>query len=71
MLRPDLDLFNRDQEHPSIYGTYLATAVVYATIYGTNRTDLAYLPNGVPAEAGAFLRRAAWDTVQEYRQENK
>ena len=68
--RPDLDLFNRDQEHPSIYGTYLATAVVYATIYGANPADLSYLPQNVTADAGAFLRKVAWETVQEYRQQN-
>jgi hypothetical protein len=28
-LRPDLNLYTPDREHPSIHGTYLATAVVY------------------------------------------
>jgi hypothetical protein len=70
-LRPDLHLFNTDQEHPSIYGTYLATAVVYAAIYATNPTDVSYAPQGVSAEAGAFLRRAAWESVQEYRRQNQ
>jgi hypothetical protein len=65
--RPDINLFAQDLEHPSIYGTYLATAVVYATVYGTNPTDISYLPRGVSAEAGNFLRRVAWETVQEYR----
>jgi len=69
--RPDLNLLNMDQEHPSIYGTYLATAVVYATVYGTNPTDLGYLPPGVSAEAGNFLRRTAWETVQEYRRQDQ
>jgi hypothetical protein len=68
--RPDLNLFKEDQEHPSIYGTYLATAVVYATVYGSNPSDLNYLPSGVSAETGRFLRRTAWETVQEYRRQN-
>jgi hypothetical protein len=66
--RPDLDLFNEDREHPSIYGTYLATAVVYTTVYGRNPSNIAYAPRGVSADAGQFLRRIAWETVQEYRQ---
>jgi hypothetical protein len=69
--RPDLDLFNADQEHPSIYGTYLATAVVYATVFDTNPTDIGYLPRGVSAETGSFLRRTAWETVQNYRRQNQ
>jgi hypothetical protein len=69
--RPDLNLFNADQEHPSIYGTYLATAVVYFTIYGANPTDFSYLPTGVPAETGAFLKRVARETVRDYRQQNQ
>jgi hypothetical protein len=68
--RPDLNLFTKDEEHPSIYGTYLATAVVYATVFGTSPTNLDYLPRGISAEAGSFLRRMAWEAVQKYRQEN-
>jgi hypothetical protein len=64
--RPELDLFIADREHPSIYGTYLATAVVYATAFGENPAASAYTPNGISAEAAAFLRRIAWETVQEY-----
>lgn len=65
--RPDLDLFARDREHPSMYGTYLATAVVYATVFGTNPTDIGFIPPAVSAEDGRFLRRVAWETVQEYQ----
>jgi hypothetical protein len=67
--RPDLDLFNVDREHPSIYGTYLATTVIYATVYGVDPTNLDYLPRGISAEAGRFLRQMAWETVQEYRRQ--
>jgi hypothetical protein len=68
--RPELNLLVDDKEHPSIYGTYLATAVVYVTIYGRNPTNIGYLPRGVSAEAGSFLRKTAWETVQEYRKQN-
>jgi len=65
--RPDLDLFMPDREHPNISGTYLATAVVYATLFGANPTESSYVPAGIPAADATLLRRVAWDTVQEYR----
>jgi hypothetical protein len=67
--RPGLDLFDPDREHPSVYGTYLATAVVYATVFGANPTDIGYVPRGISAEDGRFLQRVAWETVQEYRKQ--
>ena len=75
--RPDLDMYGDDEEHPSIYGTYLAVNVVYATVYGMSPEGLTYLsddhrvlPNGdvvfgIDEEDAAFLRRVAWETVQE------
>jgi hypothetical protein len=69
--RPDLDLFNEDREHPSIYGTYLETAVVYSTIYGKDPASISYVPRGIPPEVGTFLRRIAWQTVQDYRRQSR
>ena len=66
--RPDLDLFVRDREHPSIYGTYLASAVVHATLFGANPVDSSYVPPGMSSTDATALRRAAWDTVRDYRQ---
>jgi len=71
--RPDLDLYDDDREHPSIYGTYLAINVVYATVFGESPIGLAYLPSefagvsDVTEEEAAFLQRIAWETVQEYQ----
>ena len=64
--RPSLDMYDADREHPSIYGTYLATCVVYATIYGRNPSGLTYVPSGISPEVAAFLQRTAWQTVQDY-----
>jgi hypothetical protein len=64
--RPDLNLFMEDFEHPNIRGTYLATAVVYATVFRRSPVDLGYVPPGVTPEAGAFLRKVAWETVEGY-----
>ena len=46
--RPDLDMYHSDREHPSIYGTYLATNVVYATVFGKTPIGLAYVPSEAP-----------------------
>jgi hypothetical protein len=65
--RPGMDFYGPDREHPSVYGTYLAACVLYATIYGHDPTGSAYVAAGIsPAEA-AFLRGVAWQTVQDYR----
>ena len=65
--RPDLDLFVADREHPSLYGTYLATNVVYATLFDKSPVSLTYVPAGMSPEAAASLRRIAWDTYQEWK----
>jgi len=66
--RPDLDLLIQDREHPSLYGTYLATAVVYATLFNVSPVESSYVPAGMSATTAEVLRRAAWDSVQAYRQ---
>jgi hypothetical protein len=65
--RPDLDLYIADREHPSLYGTYLAASVVYATVFAKNPSNLRYVPTTMTPEAGAFLRGVAWDTYQEWQ----
>ena len=78
--RPDLDMYDSDGEHPSIYGTYLATSVIYATVFGESPVGLPYLPPegfymlsnggntpGITEEEAAFLQRIAWETVQGYQ----
>jgi hypothetical protein len=64
--RPALDMYDVDREHPSIYGTYLAACVVYATVYGTNPTGFTYVPPGITPEVAGFLQRSAWRAVQDY-----
>jgi len=60
---PSLDLYAPDREHPSVAGTYLTTAVVYATVFGKDPTALDYVPGGMSADDAALLRRVAWETV--------
>jgi hypothetical protein len=65
--RPAIELYAKDREHPSIHGTYLATCVVYATVYGRDPGGIAYVPEGVTADEGAFLQKIAWQAVQDWR----
>jgi hypothetical protein len=65
--RPDLDMYAADREHPSIYGMYLATCVVFATVYGKNPAGFNYVPSGMSGEHAGFLQTIAWQTVQDYR----
>lgn len=77
--RPELDLYSSAHPFPSIYGTYLAANVVYATVFRESPIGLAYRPEGyfalsnggyaleVAEEDAAFLQRIAWEAVQEYQ----
>ena len=65
--RPGMNFYGPDREHPSIFGTYLATCVIYATIYDRNPGGYAYVPSGITREEAAFLQKVAWQTVQDYR----
>ena len=65
--RPSIKLYDGDQEHPSSHGSYLATAVLYATVFGKDPSPLAYAPRGITPDDAAFLRRVAWESVQAER----
>jgi len=56
-----------DREHPSLAGTYLATAVVYATVFARDPAPLDYVPAGLSVDDAAFLRRTAFESLQNYR----
>jgi hypothetical protein len=67
--RPDLEMTS-DGVHAGIYGKYLSINVVYATLFGGNPIDLAYLPpefDELTEEEAAFLQRIALETVLEYQ----
>jgi hypothetical protein len=49
------------------YGTFLATAVLFATVFDRNPAESSYLPAGVSGEAATVLRQAAWETVRNQR----
>lgn len=62
---PAIRLHNaQDHSHPSLLGSYLAAATVYATIYGRSPVGNAYDAYGaIDAKTVAFLQQVAQDTV--------
>jgi len=63
--RPELELYQSDKRHPSLAGTYLAAATVYATVYGKSPVGSAYTAGLEPGTA-AFLQSVARETVEDY-----
>jgi hypothetical protein len=63
--RPDLVLYANDKRHPSLAGTYLAAATVYASLFKTSPAGLKYTA-GLDEPTAKFLQNVAWETVQDY-----
>jgi hypothetical protein len=63
--RPALVLYQPDNRHPTMAGSYLAASTVYATLYGRSPEPNAFNA-GLDPETANFLRTTAWDTVQAY-----
>ncbi len=55
----------RHKRHPSLEGTYLAAATVYAALYRQTPVGNAYAA-GIDADTARFLQTVAWETVQDY-----
>ena len=62
--RPSLDMYDNDDEHPSVHGTYLAATTIYGVLFEDNPLGLTYRPGGVSAEEAEFLQTMAWDEIQ-------
>lgn len=63
--RPDINLYLDDHRHPTLEGTYLAAATVYAALFKKSPVGLTYNA-GLDDAVARHLQEAAWDTVQEY-----
>lgn len=60
-------LYDFDGLHPSQYGTYLTSCVIYASIWHQNPIGNPYVGNLViTEEVKLFLQRMAWETVCSY-----
>ena len=64
---PQIALYNEDQSHPNIYGTYLAACVFYATLTGQSPVGLSNAGlEQINAQQKLALQNCAWKTVQSY-----
>ena len=63
--RPDLELYQADKRHPSLIGTYLAAATVYATLTGLSPETNAFSAD-IDPELAKALRAAAWSATRDY-----
>ncbi len=63
--RPELELYQPDKRHPSLAGTYLSAATVYAAVFGISPVGNKYHA-GIDAETARFLQTIAWETTREY-----
>jgi len=62
---PGLNLYNADKRHPSLAGTYLGAATIYAAVYGKSPVGLKYA-GGLDAPTARYLQEIAWEAVREY-----
>lgn len=63
----NLNLYDADNQHTSIYGTYLVACTFLATIWNINPIGNSYYPVGIDNDTASFLQNIAWTTVQNYQ----
>lgn len=63
--RPGLVLYASDKRHPSVAGTYLAAATVFAALFKTSPEGLKYTA-GLDDDTARFLQTVAWQTAQDF-----
>lgn len=61
----NIELYDSDMSHPSIYGHYLASLCHFATIYGLSPEAVTFQPNGVDDATAAILKQIAYEAVFE------
>lgn len=62
---PALSLYAPDKRHPSLAGTYLAAATVYASLFKKSPAGLDYTA-GLDAAVARHLQAVARETVEDY-----
>jgi hypothetical protein len=67
--RPEVNLYAPDKRHPSLAGTYLGAATVYAALFKRSPVGSSYTAGLDPAVA-RHLQSVAWETVQAYYRSN-
>lgn len=60
---PTIDLYESDESHPNINGSYLAACVFYATIFSESPVGATYFPTNLTQANGILMQQAAQDVV--------
>jgi hypothetical protein len=60
---PTINLYQADQSHPSIYGTYLAACVFYSTIFHKSSMGASYVSSGISNTDAQIIQTIASNTV--------
>jgi len=64
-LNPDVNLWDADDSHPTLEGSYLTACVFYAVIFNQNPVGLTYTAGLTQSEA-LFCQQCAWQSVLFY-----
>ncbi len=59
---PTVELYNADESHPSIHGTYLAACTFYTSIYHQSPIG-AFIPSGISAQEALDIQNTVNDIV--------
>ncbi len=59
------DLWQKDESHPNLEGTYLNACVFYATVFGTSPVGLTYTA-GIDKSYAKFLQETAYKTYKQF-----
>lgn len=63
--RPDISLYIADKRHPTLAGTYLGAATVYAAVFQKSPVGLKYSA-GLEPDVALHLQEIAWETVSSF-----
>lgn len=62
IIKPYVNLWEPDDSHPTLEGSYLAACVFYAKIFNRSPAGLSY-NGGLPDSSALFYQQCAWQTV--------
>jgi hypothetical protein len=62
LIKPYVNLWDSDESHPTLEGSYLTACVFYAKIFNQSPVGISY-NGGLPDSSALFYRQCAWQTV--------
>lgn len=62
-MEPSIDLWEDDQSHPTMAGTFLAACVFYSLLTGESAQGTGYVPDGIGSGEAAVIGLAAFEAV--------